>query len=390
MARLNIPPPSWVVLGAAMVNGQKVEVTLNPEWARYFDSLNTQVNQTTEIVTAERAAGFPVLFGIGGDESGNSDLIPGPRGLQGDPGQMAAMFLDGGDTERALEFVQGPQGAQGPSGAVVALMCGEDAPTELLSRPASSAADVGLGNVTNDAQTKAAIMPNTAPSAGQIPVGNAGGTAYAPVTVSGDATLSSAGALTVTKTNGTAFGALATVTPGTGIATALAVNVGTAGAPVVNGGALGTPSSGALTNCTSVPVANATGTLAVANGGTGDTGTAWSTYTPSVTAAAGTITTLGTVAGRYKQLGKTLILYVDIPITTNGTGSGSITCPLPAGMTFKSIDAPIYGRDAGVTGNALTSFTSAGAANFGILFYNNAYPGANGARLIVHGVFEIA
>lgn len=42
----------------------------------------------------------------------------------------------------------------------------------------------------------------------------------------------------------------ATITPGTGIATALAVNVGTAGAPVVNGGALGTPSSGTLTNCT--------------------------------------------------------------------------------------------------------------------------------------------
>lgn len=40
------------------------------------------------------------------------------------------------------------------------------------------------------------------------------------------------------------------VTPGTGITTALAVNVGTAGAPVINGGALGTPASGALTNCT--------------------------------------------------------------------------------------------------------------------------------------------
>lgn len=35
---------------------------------------------------------------------------------------------------------------------------------------------------------------------------------------------------------------------GTGVATALAVNVGSAGAPVVNGGALGTPSSGDLKN----------------------------------------------------------------------------------------------------------------------------------------------
>jgi len=42
---------------------------------------------------------------------------------------------------------------------------------------------------------------------------------------------------------------------GTGIATALAVNVGTAGAPVVNGGALGTPSSGVATNLTGVTLA---------------------------------------------------------------------------------------------------------------------------------------
>ena len=61
--------------------------------------------------------------------------------------------------------------------------------------------DVGLGNVTNDAQTKAAIVPNTAPTAGQILVGNAGGTAYAPVSMSGDATLASTGAATLATVN---------------------------------------------------------------------------------------------------------------------------------------------------------------------------------------------
>ena len=45
---------------------------------------------------------------------------------------------------------------------------------------------------------------------------------------------------------------------GTGVATALAVNVGSAGAPVVNGGALGTPSGGTLTNCTGYPAAQQT------------------------------------------------------------------------------------------------------------------------------------
>ena len=49
-------------------------------------------------------------------------------------------------------------------------------------------------------------IPNTVPAAGQDLVGNAGGTAYAPVTMSGDCTRSSTGAITCTKTNGTSFG----------------------------------------------------------------------------------------------------------------------------------------------------------------------------------------
>jgi hypothetical protein len=44
------------------------------------------------------------------------------------------------------------------------------------------------------------------------------------------------------------------ITPGTGVGTALGVNVGSAGAVVVNGGALGTPVSGTLTNCTGLPL----------------------------------------------------------------------------------------------------------------------------------------
>lgn len=53
-----------------------------------------------------------------------------------------------------------------------------------------------------------------------------------------------------TLTNCTGLPIAGTTGYGTGVATALAVNVGSAGAPVVNGGALGTPSSGTLTNCT--------------------------------------------------------------------------------------------------------------------------------------------
>jgi len=96
---------------------------------------------------------------------------------------------------------------------------------------------------------------------------------------------------------------------GTNVATALAVNVGSAGAFVTNGGALGTPSSGTLTSCTGLPiVAGTTGTLSVARGGTGvttSTGTgnvvlsASPTFTGTLSAA--TIEATGNITAYYSD-----------------------------------------------------------------------------------------
>lgn len=70
-------------------------------------------------------------------------------------------------------------------------------------------------------------------------------------------------------------------TPGTGVATALATNVGSAGAPVVNGGALGTPSSGTLTNATGLPVST----------GLAGLGAGWTVQLGKAVAAVLTVTT---------------------------------------------------------------------------------------------------
>lgn len=72
----------------------------------------------------------------------------------------------------------------------------------LSSNVSVTASDVGLGSVTNDAQTKASIVPNTAPSPGEILVGNAGGTAYAKVPISGACTMTSGGVMTCSGGSG--------------------------------------------------------------------------------------------------------------------------------------------------------------------------------------------
>lgn len=58
-------------------------------------------------------------------------------------------------------------------------------------------ADVSGLQAALDAKTDESVVPSTAPSAGQILVGNAGGTAYEPKTTSGDVTIASTGVTTI-------------------------------------------------------------------------------------------------------------------------------------------------------------------------------------------------
>jgi hypothetical protein len=171
-----------------------------------------------------------------------------------------------------------------------------------------------------------------------------------------------------------------------------------ANSPALVTPALGTPTSGNLANCTfptlnqntTGTASNVTGTVAVANGGTGDTGTAWSTYTPTITTGAGTITTLGTVTGRYKTIGKTMFIEADIAITTNGTAANSVLFSLPGGATVGAGICIMAGREIASTGNMVQGIANASGTTVEVFTYSNAYPGGDGRRIVISGVIEIA
>ena len=131
---------------------------------------------------------------------------------------------------------------------------------------------------------------------------------------------------------------------GTGVATALAVNVGSAGAPVVNGGALGTPSSGVATNLTGT----ASG---LSIGGNAANATLATTVTTNANLT-GDVTSVGNAATVVKINGTSLaVLATGILKNTTTTGVPSIAV---AG-DFPTLNQNTSGSSASCTGNAATA-----------------------------------
>lgn len=156
------------------------------------------------------------------------------------------------------------------------------------------------------------------------------------------------------------LGALATVTPGTGVATTLAVNVGSAGAPIVLNGALGTPSSGTGTNLTGIPIA--TGIA----GTSADLKTALTNeLDPSTSGLA-----IFSPGGLNVTTGKTLTATQSITLT--GTDSTV--------MTFPTTSATVARTDAAQTftgHNTFEGVTPTGATGTGLMMFSIS-PSATG------------
>ena len=214
------------------------------------------------------------------------------------------------------------------------------------------------GTVTSVGFTGGLISVGTATTTPALTVaGTSGGIVYfSSASTWASSALLSANAIMI---GGGAGVAPSTTTTGTGVLTALGVNTGSTGAFVVNGGALGTPTSGTVTNLTGTASININGTV----GGTTPTTGAFTTVS-----ASGAITsTVATGTAPFVVASTTQV--ANLNAATAGTATNATNVALSAGSgatNYLHFSSVATGNQATNTSTSITANATNGTITGGI------------------------
>lgn len=115
----------------------------------------------------------------------------------------------------------------------------------------------------------------------------------------------------------------------------------------------------------------------------------WVSYTPTITAAAGTLTTVANQAGEYRKMGKRVEFKFQWTITTNGTGATALQASLPV-LAGTGLAQSSTGRERAVGGKQLAGFIDAGSGTLAVFNYDGTYPGVNSGAYVISGFYECA
>jgi hypothetical protein len=116
---------------------------------------------------------------------------------------------------------------------------------------------------------------------------------------------------------------------------------------------------------------------------------AWTAYTPTITAATGTITSTTITRAKYAKLGKIVHLNIDFTITNNGTGAGSVYITLPSGVNASAAFYHGVGRENTASG-AICNFFTLNTTQIRMNLGSGGYPGGTGYNLSGSITYETA
>ena len=254
----------------------------------------------------------------------------------------------------ATNLANGTVGAipyQTGSSATAFLGAGTNGQVLTLASGIPSWATPTTGTVTSVAQTFTggiiSVGGSPITTSGTLALTVAGTSGGIPYFTSASAWASSAAlAANALMIGGGAGLAPSTITTGTGVVTALGVNTGSSGAFVVNGGALGTPSSGTVTNLTGTASINIDGTVGATTPTTGKFTTIDFSSTLAVSGATGSSGQVLTSNGSSAPTWTTPTAYATV---TDDTTTNAVRYPLFANQT---------------TGNLTTEYVSSTKLNY--------------------------